>query len=218
MKIMKINGISPLDRPMNVNEYALRIPFYLYGNSNSAGKFQSVIAQLGTIIPATNRDESKMAVVIMTGTTALARVTLRKIDLNGIDYPIEMIKDWFLSADLRQREQRSSFNENCVYTAPYTMQFCAKPEHIKVLEALQVNVVESTGNHLNDFGGDHFVNTLKMYEERGWLNFGGGYNAESARQPALTEVNGNRIAFIGCNPAGPATGWGDIHASRRCGL
>lgn len=207
MKIMKINGISPLDRPMNVNEYALRIPFYLYGNSNSAGKFQSVIAQLGTIIPATNRDESKMAVVIMTGTTALARVTLRKIDLNGIDYPIEMIKDWFLSADLRHVSNEVSFNENCVYTDPYTMQFCAKPEHIKVLEALQVNVVESTGNHLNDFGGDHFVNTLKMYEERGWLNFGGGYNAESARQPALTEVNGNRIAFIGCNPAGPATGW-----------
>ena len=207
MKILKVNGISPLDRPMNVSDYALRIPFYLYGNNPAMGKFDSILAQLEAAIPATNRDESKMAVVIMTGTTALARVTLRKIDLNGVDYPVEMIKDWFLSADLRHVSNEVSFNENCVYTDPYTMQFCAKPEHIQVLEALQVNVVESTGNHLNDFGGDHFAKTLKMYEERGWLNFGGGYNAESARQPALTEVNGNRIAFIGCNPAGPATVW-----------
>ena len=83
MKILKVNGISPLDRPMNVSDYALRIPFYLYGNNPAMGKFDSILAQLEAAIPATNRDESKMAVVIMTGTTALARVTLRKIDQIG---------------------------------------------------------------------------------------------------------------------------------------
>ena len=37
--------------------------------------------------------------------------------------------------------------------------------------------------------------------------FAGGENAEEARQPLLIEHNGNRIALIGCNFAGPPTVW-----------
>jgi poly-gamma-glutamate synthesis protein (capsule biosynthesis protein) len=33
--------------------------------------------------------------------------------------------------------------------------------------------------------------------------FGGGATLSEARQPALFEHNGNQLAFLGCNPAGP---------------
>ena len=206
-KILKVDGISPLDRPMNVEGYGLKVDYTLSGKPGVAEELSSEIEQLVASIPATNRDESKMAVVVMSGTTALARVTLRKIELNGVEYPVDKIKEWFLTADLRHVSNEVSFNEECEYTDAYTMQFCSKPEHIAVLENLGVNVVESTGNHLVDYGVDYFRQTLAMYAERNWLSFGGGYDAESAKQPAFTEVNGNKIAFIGCNPAGPATDW-----------
>jgi poly-gamma-glutamate synthesis protein (capsule biosynthesis protein) len=84
---------------------------------------------------------------------------------------------------------------------------CANPESIETLDELGVNVVELTGNHENDYGTESFAQTLKMYEERGWLTFGGGRNEESARKPALIENNGNKIAFIGCNPIGYSSAW-----------
>ncbi len=207
LKILKVDGISPIDRPMDVKNYGLTVTYILSGSQDVEKHLQAEIEQLKSSIPATNRDESKMAVVMMTGTTALARVTLKKIDLNGYDYPVEMVKDWFLSADLRHVSNEVSFMDGCTYVDAYTMQFCSKPDQIKVLENIGVNVVESTGNHMNDYPGDAFAKTLKMYEERGWLSFGGGINAEEAKQPALTEVNGNKIAFIGCNPVGFTTVW-----------
>lgn len=207
LKVMRVDGLSPLDRPLDEGSYALTVPYILAGTTDAGTTHASEIAQILSAIPATNRDEAKMTVVIMTGTTALARVTMRKIELNGYEYPIELVKDWFLSADLRHVSNEVSFQEDCVYTDPYTMQFCSKPDQIKVLENIGVNVVESTGNHMNDYPGDNFAQTLQMYEERGWLNFGGGTNAETAKLPVTTEVNGNRIAFIGCNKVGFETVW-----------
>lgn len=207
LKILKVDGVSPLDRPMDTNNYGLSVTYTVSGNEEKRTALADEINQLAISIPSTNRDESKMTVIIMTGTTALARVTLRKIELNGYEYPIEMVKDWFLNADLRHVSNEVAFNDACQYTDPFTMQFCSKPDQIKVLENLGINVVESTGNHMNDYEGDSFLRTLQMYQERGWLSFGGGINEESAKLPATTEVNGNKIAFIGCNPVGFETAW-----------
>ena len=208
-KVIRVNGISPFDRPMDVENYPLTVKYWIYGDPTAMQQSTTQIYQLVNQIPFTNRDETKMTVVIMTGTTALARVALWKIDHNSLDYPIEKVKDWFLSADLRHVSNEVSFNADCDYDDPYTMQFCSKPEHIKVLEGIGINVVESTGNHMLDYGVEAFEKTLSMYEERGWLSYGGGFNAEQAKQPATTEINGNKIAFIGCNSteAGPSSVW-----------
>jgi hypothetical protein len=206
-KVLKVDGISPIDRPMDVEKYGLTFTYTLTGKDSVGAIALSDLDQIKASIPATNRDESKMTVVMMTGTTALARVTLKKIELNGYDYPVDMVRNWFLNADLRHVSNEVSFMEGCEYTDAFTMQFCSKPDQIKVLENIGVNVVESTGNHLNDYPGDAFTKTLKMYQDRGWLNFGGGINEEAALQPATTEVNGNKIAFIGCNPVGFSTDW-----------
>jgi poly-gamma-glutamate synthesis protein (capsule biosynthesis protein) len=46
-----------------------------------------------------------------------------------------------------------------------------------------------------------------MYKDRGWQYFGGGLDLADSQKPAKFEVNGNKIAFIGCNPAGPDFAW-----------
>ncbi len=207
LKILRVDGVSPLDRPMDSSNYPLSINYTLSVNPSASQVLQPLITQLIQTIPATNRDETKMTVLIMTGTTALARVIMWKIDNKGYEHPIELIKDWFLNADLKHVSNEASFNEDCVYTDAYTMSLCAKPDQIKVLENLGINVVESTGNHLNDFGSDKFVDTLAMYQERGWLNFGGGINQESAQAPATVLDHGNKIAFIGCNTVGFGQAW-----------
>ena len=70
-----------------------------------------------------------------------------------------------------------------------------------------INLVELTGNHLNDFGSSFLEDTIKMYDSLGWKYFGGGPNLALSRNPALYEVNGNKIAFIGFNQFGPEYDW-----------
>lgn len=208
-KILKINEISPLDKPFNEQGYPLAATYYLLSKSTTGKSAENTARQISELIPSTNRDEAKMTVIVMSGTTAMARGTAAKINAKGTDYPIEKVKDWFLSADLRHVSNEISFDSDCPIPDPYTssLRFCANPKHIEVLEKLGVNVVELTGNHENDYGAENFAATLKMYAERGWNTFGGGDDPESARKPLLIENNGNKIAFIGCNPVGPNNAW-----------
>jgi poly-gamma-glutamate synthesis protein (capsule biosynthesis protein) len=51
------------------------------------------------------------------------------------------------------------------------------------------------------------LDTLAMYRERGWKTFGGGATLKEAQAPLLIEDHGNRLAFLGCSPAGPQDVW-----------
>lgn len=208
-KVMKIDGMSPLDRPMDEARYPFTVRYGLISTSD-AGKGNSAFAQqLSALIPATNRDESRMTVLVMSGTTAMARGTAYKIDVKGVDYVIEAVKDWFLTADIRHVSNEVSFNSDCPKADPFNtgLQFCSDPDYIEVLKGLGINVVEVTGNHENDYGADKFAETLKVYDEQGWTVFGGGDTPAEAQKPVFIENNGNKIAFIGCNPVGPTQAW-----------
>lgn len=219
-KILKIAGVSPLDKPFDESSYPLVVTYSLIEKTGDPTLNNAVAEGFTELIPKTNRDESKMTVVVMSGTTAMARCTASKILLKGTDYPIEMVKEWFQTADLRHVSNEVAFSKQCPKseTCNETLQLCANPEAIEVLEKLGVNVVELTGNHENDYGIESFSETLKMYEDRDWYVFGGGSNQEEAKKPVLIENNGNKIAFIGCNPVGFSQAWAtdDTPGAARC--
>lgn len=207
-KVIKIAGLSPLDKPLNVDAYALTVNFSL----TSDGQDNSVVEagqKVLSMFPKTNRDESKMTVLMMTGTTAITRAIAYKMEIKGLDYPIEQVLPWFKNADLIHVSNEISFNPDCPFPDPYQhgLQFCASPRYLQTLQDLGVNVVEVTGNHENDYGPEYFVSTLKTYKDLEWAVFGGGTTPDEARQPVKVEVNGNKIAFIGCNVAGPTSDW-----------
>ncbi len=209
-KVLKLDGVSPLDKPMNVDGYGLTVTFGLLRIAESTSEnLEMVEKELLNEIPKTNRDETRMTVLVMSGTTAITRGTAAKVILKGTSHPVEAVKPWFLGADLRHVSNEISFVANCPTPDPYStsLRFCAQPDMLQVLEELGVNIVELTGNHENDYGAQNFANTLSLYEEKGWHVFGGGMNTEQAKSPLLLESNGNKLAFIGCNPAGPPNNW-----------
>jgi hypothetical protein len=139
-------------------------------------------------LPSTNREAGKLTVLAMTGVTALVRGTADRMEKYGVLYPGEAIRDVLRLADL-------------------THVFCSNPRYIALLEDIGVDIVELTGNHMLDYGPEAFLNTLDMYDSRGWKYFGGGRDLQASLQPLLVEHNGNRLAFIGCNYAGPPSDW-----------
>lgn len=198
MKVLYIDGISPLQKPMPVDEYFLNLPILISSTSDS-------VAELNTEIRfQSNRDESKMTVLAMTGVTGLVRATAAKMNQEGVLYPADVIGDWLRSADLTHVSNEVSFAEDCPAPDPYqeALVFCSDPDHIALLEDIGTDIVELSGDHLLDWGPDAFLDTLEMYEERNWKIFAGGKDLVQAEEPLLIENNGNKLAFLGCNGKG----------------
>jgi len=210
-KVLTVDGQSPLHRDFDAGKYALAARFVLKGAPEVAARLQNALglASDAAILPATNRDPGKLTVLVMTGVTALVRATAAKMEQRGIDYPAQDIGAWLRDADLTHISNEVPFDPNCPKPDPLqaTLQFCSDPAYIKLLQDVGTDIVELTGNHLEDYGPDAALYTLNLYKQEGWKTYGGGANLAQSRQPALVEHNGNRLAFMGCNPVGPASDW-----------
>ncbi|MEA3341009.1 MAG: CapA family protein [Chloroflexota bacterium] len=202
-KVLRVDGVSVLDKDLDAEMYPLVIHLGLTGLERGIVKFQETVGA-----PLTNRDPDKMTIVLLTGVTALTRGTGIKMDQHGVTYPAQDIRDWLLEADITHISSEVSFAENCPPPTNYTtMVFCSNPAYIGLLEDIDVDVVELTGNHLLDWGLAAMENSLTMYEERDMPYYGGGWNAALAREPLTLTSGMHTFGFIGCNPAGPPEAW-----------
>ncbi len=220
-KVLRIDGMSPTERGLNLDAYPLTVWFGISGNAEALTLLAEKNAGGGAILPTGNYDPGRMTVLTMTGVTALARATGYKMDTLGTTYPGQDIRDWLLNADLAHISNEVSFNQECPrasFTDTSTM-FCSRPEYIELLEYLGTDIVELTGNHNNDWGRAADSYSLDLYRDRGWSYFGGGADLDEAREPLKLEHNGNRLAFIGCNPVGPTSAWAtaDLPGAAPCG-
>ncbi|MCX7682567.1 MAG: CapA family protein [Anaerolineae bacterium] len=202
-KVLYIDGVSPLDRRLEAEPYPLTVRIGASGLERGVLRLEEA---LGGYL--TNRDVNKMSVVVMTGVTALTRATAMRMNRNGITYPAEDIHSWLLDADITHISNEVSFAEDCPPPGDYyTMVFCSDPDYIQLLEEIDVDVVELTGNHLLDWGVEAMQLSLRMYEERGIPYYGGGWNVEQALRPVTLTHGVHTFGFLGCNPAGPRSDW-----------
>lgn len=203
-KVLAVEGQSPVRKAFEPAAYPLTVTFGLSGDPQAVAALQASLDW-----PTTNRDPGRMTVLVMTGVTALTRATAWMLDQQGVDRVAEYVGPILREADLAHVSHEVAFAENCPPPdpSPAVSRFCSQPRQIVLLEAIGVDLVELTGNHVMDWGAPALRYTLGLYRERGWTTFGGGEDLETALQPALVEHNGNRLAFLGCNPAGPPYAW-----------
>jgi len=219
-KVLRIDGLSPLDTNLDISRYPLAVDFSWEG---SIPLGQDKVAELREMVgTATNRDESKITRILLTGVTALVRSTAERIETMGINYPIEDILPWLLDADYTHISNEISFSSSCPPAVPVRAgtQFCSNPAYLELLELIDADIIELTGNHLLDYGREPFEKTLQMYREADIAYYAGGINLQEAMQPLIIEHNGNRIAMLGCNRAGPSSVWAteDLSGAAPCDL
>lgn len=205
LKVLSIDGRTPLHHNLDLAAYPLVVNIGLAGPLDRAEQVRAAFPQ-----PISNRDETKMTLVAMTGVTAMSRDFAAAMDARGVLFPAELIKDWFLTSDVVHISNEVSFWEDCPPqpTANRGV-FCSDPGYWELLKSINTRVIELTGNHLNDYGWEPLSYTLGIYESEGIPYFGGGRTlADATRYITLTH-NGNVLAFAGCNPVGPAIGWVD---------
>lgn len=151
-----------------------------------------------------NFEPQKLTRLLMSGVTALTRLTRTELDKQGTDWAASGIMDTVNHADFFHTSNEVSFSPSCpkADTTPLG-EFCSKESHFDLLTKLGLDIVELTGNHNNDFGTDNYLTTLQWYRDHNIHTLGGGENLEQARMPLLLDHHTNKIAMLACNWVGP---------------
>jgi hypothetical protein len=207
-KVLHVNGLDLFDRHADLSQYPLVVHFGVSGDSQVVAAFNKMSAG-ASVLPATNFDPNKMTILLMTGTTALTRWTAIKMAQNGVLYPAEDIKATLQNADFTHTSDEVSFFDKCPTPDPNAviMLFCSDPSYIQLFQDAHINIIEFSGNHMADYGMQPFVDTMATFKQLGIPYYASGGNADEARQPITFEHNGNKIAMLGCNDAGPDYVW-----------
>ena len=203
LKVLAVDGNSPISVNYDQASYGLKLDLGWTGDDTA-------VTQIAALwqAPMTNRHDDLLTHLTMTGPSGLSRAVADRMEKYGYQYPGEEIAPMMQSADIAHMSHENAFAPDCPDPKPTGgTTFCAQPKTIDLMTWLGVDVVELTGNHLNDWGKQNLSFTLDLYEEVGIARYGGGRNLEDAGQPLIIEHNGNKIAFVGCNPVGPFGVW-----------
>jgi poly-gamma-glutamate synthesis protein (capsule biosynthesis protein) len=193
-KVLSVDGVSPIHKDFDPEKYKLSVPISLVGEN----------APEGLHVPSTNRDPEKMTVLAMTGVTALVRATASTMERRGITYPAQDVGPLLRAADLTHISNEVPFAVDCPFPDPFQigMRFCSDDRYIELLRDVGTDIVELTGDHFSDWGQEAMLHTLEMYDNEGWLVYGGGADLAAGQRALTVEHNGNRLALIGCNAKG----------------
>jgi poly-gamma-glutamate synthesis protein (capsule biosynthesis protein) len=203
LKALRLDGGSPFDPDFRPEAYPLRLTIGVEGEREALAAFLGAWAG-----EKTNFDPARLTRVAMTGVTALVRATATQMELDGILTPAVDVGPVLRAADIAHISNEVSFVADCREPNPAGgTSFCSQDEYFALLEEVGADVIELTGNHLNDYGAEHVPRSIDMYEAAGMDYFGGGRDAADAARAALFEHNGNRIALVGCNYFGPVYAW-----------
>jgi len=195
LKVLTVDGQAPIHKEFDIASYPLKAEFALRALDREPATFSLAL-------PNTNREPTIMTTVVLTGVTALVRATAYTMETKGVTYPARDIREFMRAADITHISNEIPFYTGCDFPNPSRSKlvFCSDPKYIELLKDVGTDVVELTGNHFADYGPGAMLETLDIYNQNDIAYYGGGADLEDARKPLLLEHNGNKIAFIGCNP------------------
>jgi poly-gamma-glutamate synthesis protein (capsule biosynthesis protein) len=192
-KVLAIDGVNVLSNRLEPSSYPLAVAIKLEGEGA-----ETLLQTLGkTVAPETNRDPGKLTSLIMTGVTAMSRDTALRMEQKGVLYPALVISDTLAAADITHVSNEVPFLDDCkVNATPDNLVLCSDTTYWKALEAIGIDIVGLSGNHVNDFGYGGARRSLQFYRDNKIPIYGSGLNIEEACAPLTWQDNGNTFAFI----------------------
>jgi poly-gamma-glutamate synthesis protein (capsule biosynthesis protein) len=112
----------------------------------------------------------------------------------------ELITPVLRRADIRLGQCERTYSERGwapqYSTGPGGQHSRLHPKMAGVWDAAGIDIVSVASNHAMDWGPEALLDTVDLFRGKGKLVIGGGKDADEARQPAIVERNGVKIAFL----------------------
>jgi poly-gamma-glutamate capsule biosynthesis protein CapA/YwtB (metallophosphatase superfamily) len=109
----------------------------------------------------------------------------------------ELSRPVFAAADVTFGNCESTYAEQGSRNPATRGEVRAHPSNVAGLRDAGFDVMSFANNHHLDAGYEAFLRTLDVLHEHGIATCGAGSDLAAARQPAIVERNGARVAFLG---------------------
>jgi poly-gamma-glutamate synthesis protein (capsule biosynthesis protein) len=155
--------------------------------------------------PAPENIVEKETKILFVGDIMLSRAVWDKMLLEEDPlFPFLRISDFTQQADIVFGNLEGPIslrgeNQGSIYS------FRADPSVVLGLVHAGFDVLSLANNHIFDWGGDALSDTVSILKENNIKTVGAGRNESEANAPALFEVNGTRVAFLGYTTLYPET-------------
>jgi Bacterial capsule synthesis protein PGA_cap len=115
-----------------------------------------------------------------------------------LDVYSTLVRPTLATADIRFGECERVYSERGTFQlqsdSPHSR---VKPHLASVFSDCGFDVVSLASNHAMDWGDDGLLDNIALFKKKGIQTVGGGRNIDEARQPAIIEKNGVRVAILG---------------------
>lgn len=140
---------------------------------------------------------SKATTLLFVGDIMLSRAIGKAMNTNSNwNFPFLKIAELLKSADITFANLEGPISNNGTKVGSI-YSFRADPKTIEGLLYSGFDVVSIANNHIWDYGGEAFKDTLKILKENNISSVGGGSTYDEAHTPIIKEVNGIKIAYLG---------------------
>jgi hypothetical protein len=202
-KVLTANDANVLSNTFEPTSYPLAVAL-----TASGSHAPDALESLRAAVAPTNRDAARLTTLIMTGVTAMSRLTAARMEAKGYTYPAEIIGETLRAADITHVSNEVPFINGCpVNTTENNLVLCSDYPYWAALEAIGTDIVGLSGNHVNDFGRDGARESIQFYRDREIPIYGNGLNVGEACAPLMWEHNGNTFAFLAVLAFEPSYAW-----------
>ncbi len=141
--------------------------------------------------------QAEEVVVNAVGDIMLAGRWAGQIREKGYDYPFAATRSELLKGDISLANLEAPLARRGREFTDKKFRFLGDPQLAPALKRAGIHVVTLANNHSMDFGAAALSETMLNLEKAGILWVGAGSDLRAARQAAIVEVKGKRVAFLG---------------------
>jgi poly-gamma-glutamate synthesis protein (capsule biosynthesis protein) len=131
------------------------------------------------------------------GDLMLARTLGRALQRDPNDSPFAGVRDALRGADITVGNLECAIGTNGT-RARKSFTFLAPPAAAASVADAGFDLVSLANNHSLDYGAEALASTMQLLAGVGVRHVGAGMNRSQAHQPAIIDVKGVRLAFLGC--------------------
>jgi poly-gamma-glutamate capsule biosynthesis protein CapA/YwtB (metallophosphatase superfamily) len=162
------------------------------------------------VLSASGAPDGASITISAVGDISLARQVVDRMEANGAAYPFALIAP-LMTGDIGFANLEGALTERGE-PWPKGYNFRTPQRFAPGLLSGHFNVVTLANNHTMDYGVVGLQDTIAALDAAGVKHAGAGLNSVAAWSPTFMDVNGLRVAFIGCALTPNEAGGFDIHA------
>src|SRR4051812_47967225 len=108
----------------------------------------------------------------------------------------ELVRDTLAGADIRFAQVERVYSDRGELQSHGGAHGRLPPHMASVIADCGFNVVSVAGNHAMDWGPEPLLDTIELLRAKGIQAIGAGRNLAEARQPAIIDCKGHRVAIL----------------------